>query len=155
LFLLFTLGVTLAGPGPAAAAFRTVTSCGDSGPGTLRARVAAAGADDTILLPACTITLASQVTIATSLTLSGEGATRTILSGGGVTGVLNISGGTVTISGVTIRDGMLGPDGGGVNNSGTLTLLNSTVSGNSSGGNGGGLFNAGRLSLLNSAVSGN
>jgi parallel beta-helix repeat protein len=169
--------LTLLWPCSATAAILTVTSCADIGPLSLRGRVAAASGGDTILLPACTITLASPVTIAVSLTLSGEGAARTAVSGGGVTQVLVVNDGTVvTISGVTIRDGMGGfgagifnsgtltllnsavsqnRASGAVRNSGTLTLLNSTVSGNTSSLDYGGFFNFGTLTLLNSTVSGN
>ncbi len=152
------LTLNMVWPASAPAAILTVTSCADTGPTTLRGLVAAASAGDTILLPACTITLATPVTITTSLTLSGEGPTRTIVSGGGVTQVLRVSSGTVTIfSGVTIRGGMAGPVAG-VENSGTLTLLNTTVTGNTGTGGGyGAVVNnaSGILTLLNSTVSGN
>jgi hypothetical protein len=63
----------------------------------------------------------------------------------------------VTISGVTIKEGSTGDDGGGIfNNGGNLTLTNSTVSGNSATlGFGGGILNNGSLNLTNSTVSGN
>jgi hypothetical protein len=154
--LVLLLTLTLLWPRSATAAILTVTSCADSGPTTLRGQVAAASAGDTILLPACTITLASSVTISTSLTLSGEGAAATAISGGGVTQVLVVNGGTVvTISGVTIRGGMATSFGGGVANNGTLTLLNSVVTGNTTTVPGGGLYSLGTLTLLNSTVSGN
>jgi hypothetical protein len=79
---MLVLAPSLAGPRPALATILTVTSCADNGPTTLRGQVAAASAGDTIFLPACTITLASPVTIGTSLTLVGEVAPRTTVSGG-------------------------------------------------------------------------
>ncbi len=65
---------------PASAATVNVTSLADSGPGTLRAAIAAAPAGDTttIVLPTGTITLASKLTIANrSLTITGQGAAAT------------------------------------------------------------------------------
>ena len=73
------------------------------------------------------------------------------------------SGETVTISGLTIRNGQDDNIGGGIDNEGgaTLTITNSTLSGNTAGsvGNpaveGGGIFNRGTLTIVNSTVSGN
>ncbi|MGB7951982.1 MAG: choice-of-anchor Q domain-containing protein, partial [Candidatus Binatia bacterium] len=90
-----------------------------------------------------------------SLTITGGGAATTIIDGNKTLRpnreVLRIdSGATVSISGVTIRNGR----GGGIRNTGTLTLTNITVSGNS-GDFGGGIRNFGTLTLTNSTVSGN
>ena len=72
--------------------------------------------------------------------------------------LFNITGGTVAISGVTIRHGkILGvPRGGAIFNSsaGTLTVTDSTVSDNRTA-NGGGIFNAGSVTITNSNFSGN
>ena len=58
--------------------------------------------------------------------------------------VVNVSGGTVTISGLTISDGVAAV-GGGLANSGTLTLVNDTLANNTANGiptgDGGGIFN--------------
>jgi large repetitive protein len=69
---------------------------------------------------------------------------------------------SVTISGLTIKNGKPARDGGGIYNIGTLTLNKSTVSGNtanySNGGpllSGGGIYNIGTLGLTNSTVSSN
>ena len=69
--------------------------------------------------------------------------------------VIHVTGGTVMISGVTIRGGLqFGDDGGGILNQGSLAIWNSTVS--SSGANrGGGIANWGTLTLQNSMVSSN
>ncbi|MEE9616247.1 MAG: choice-of-anchor Q domain-containing protein, partial [Anaerolineae bacterium] len=73
------------------------------------------------------------------------------------------TGAMVTISGLTISDGLISSDGGGIYNEGTLTLTNSTVSNNdtnttvASSGHGGGIYNAitGTLTLTNSTISNN
>jgi hypothetical protein len=73
------------------------------------------------------------------------------------------SGETVTISGLTIRNGHDDTIGGGIDNEGgaTLTITNSTLSGNTAGSvnnpsvAGGGIFSSGTLTIVNSTVSGN
>jgi len=64
---------------------------------------------------------------------------------------------TVTIQDMTITDGNVTDDGGGIYNSGTLTVDNSALSNNSAheGGGGGGIYNNGTLTVSNSTVSGN
>jgi hypothetical protein len=127
------------------------------------------GGPHQIILPPNTyrLTLVNGLVIGSSLTIIGSGASNTIIDGNRIVrstnGVLLIPFGiTVSISGVTIRNGLnrdLNGDGGGIFNSGTLTLANSTVSGNNAGfkiGNkGGGIYNDGTLTLTNSVVSGN
>ena len=135
---------------------------------SLREAIAAAGSGDTIAIPAgtYTLTLGSQLTIDKSLTLGGAGSEDTVIQSATEPGVafqrvfVIESGGTVTISGLTIRHGRVTGFGGGIHNSGTLTLTNSAVSDNIArdpfGGNGGGIFNrSATLALTNSTVSGN
>ncbi len=143
-------------------------------PCSLRAAImeanALAGAD-TITLPAGTYALtlagAGEDAAATgdlditggklpgSLTINGDGAATTIIDGGDLDRVFHVASGTVSISGVTIRNGSAA-SGGGISNSGSLTLTNSSVSGNTAG-SGGGIFNitGGTLAVTNSTVSGN
>ncbi len=137
----------------------TVTNTNDSGFGSLRDAIANAVSGDTInfsLAYPATITLASTLTMNTSLTISGPGASNVAISGNNAVQVFSISGGTtVNISGVTIENGNSGGNfGGGFENGGTLTLTNSTVSGNSAS-SVGGIYNYGTLTLTNSTVSGN
>jgi CSLREA domain-containing protein len=139
---------------------------------------------DTIVVPAGTYTLSipgaeedanltGDLDITSDLTINGA---STIIqacdsSGGPCTGIdrvfhivsIEASHSTVTISGVTIRNGSITSgdtanrgDGGGILNDGTLILTNSTVSG-STAGNGGGILNrpGGTATLTNSTVSGN
>jgi CSLREA domain-containing protein len=183
------LGMTLLGvflSAPAQAAVFTVNSSADAvdvnpgngvcetAPGngvcTLRAAIqeanALAGADEVILpsLPSPNsylLTIATELGINGNLTITGGGASTTIIDGNKSVRpngrVLVIGSGiTVNINGVTIRNGGTGITGGGIFNGGTLTLTNSTVSGNAAGNDGGGIFNdAGTLTLINSIVSGN
>jgi len=133
---------------------------------TLRAAIqetnSLSGADE-IILPANTyvLTNVSQLSITSRLTITGSGASTTIIDGNKSvrpdSRVLVINSGiTVNITGVTIRNGGTTAVGGGIFNGGTLTLTNSTVSGNAADNTGGGIFNnAGTLTLINSIVSGN
>jgi CSLREA domain-containing protein len=100
------------------------------------------------------------------LTISGGGADKTIVDGGGISRVFAAQvGSRVTISDVTIRNGkgLPGDDGGGIVNYGNLTLENVTVTGNrtqvdaslSADAPGGGIFNANTLQLRNCTISGN
>src|SRR6185436_13780413 len=108
------------------------------------------------------LTIVSQLGITGSLTIIGGGASTTIIDGNKSvrpnSRVLAIGSGiTVSISGVTIRNGGTGGRGGGIFNVGILTLTNSTVSGNNAAGGGGGILNdnGGTATLTNSTVSGN
>ena len=87
-------------------------SCVTSGgPCSLRAAIEEANApvgDDTISLPAgtYTLTLGAELTISSILTLTGADTTiieAATTSGTASTRVINVTGGTVSISGVTIR----------------------------------------------------
>ncbi len=137
---------------------------------TLRAAIeeanALAGADQIALpaLPAPSaylLTSAVQLTITDDLTITGGGASATIIDGNKAvrpeSGVLAIADATVNISGVSIRNGgRASGSGGGISNSdGALTLTNSTVSGNSARLGGGIRALGGNLTLINSTVSSN
>ncbi len=100
------------------------------------------------------------------LTISGGGADKTIIDGGGIDRVFAMQvASRVTISDLTIRNGkaLPGDDGGGIWNYGNLTLENVTVSGNktrvdaslSADAPGGGIFNAATLQLRNCKIVGN
>jgi hypothetical protein len=162
----------------------TVCQTVNAGECTLRAAImeanALAGPDD-VVVPAGTyvLTIAGQgedaavtgdLDITGDLSIMGAGPATTIVDGGALDTVFHIlSGNTVEISGVTIRNG----SGGGISNSGirtigkdtVLTLIDSTVSDNSTGASGGGIFSIGGLvngirvgsfvTLNNSTVSGN
>lgn len=82
-----------------------------------------------------------------AITITGAGASSTVIDGGGTTEVFSIGSGTnVTLNTLEITGGTTGNDGsypatnglngGGINNSGTLTLNNVTVTGNTTSGGG-------------------
>ncbi len=132
---------------------------------------AAAGAMITFAAGVDTVTLTiDELSISTSLTIDGgSGVIIERDSGAGNFRIFTISGAgvEVTLDSLTIRNGRVTGDGGGVFNSdATLTISNSTVSGNrttnggsgdfgGTGGDGGGIFNTGNLTISNSTVGGN
>jgi hypothetical protein len=77
----------------------------------------------TVNLAAATYTLAQEVGITKSLTLNGQGADKTTVSGNDAIPVFNISGNGVTLDGLTITQGSRTDSGGGIYNTGTLTKL--------------------------------
>lgn len=149
----------------AQAATYTVTSLADAGAGSLRQAIVDAngnpGADTIAFAVTGAVTLTSgELAITDDLTIQGPGAGRLAVDGNAGSRVFSVSGaGTdVTISGLTIRNGVAtGSNGGGVNVAAgsSLALVNSAVSGNAATGNGGGISAAGALTLDGSTVSGN
>jgi len=124
---------------------------------TIGHAISLAHSGDSIMVAAATYT--ENLTIRFSLKIVGSGAPTTIIDGGGVNRVVNISrsGSHVTLSKLTIRNGRA-RYGGGINNGGTLTINNSTVSGSGMGtifSFGGGIWNGGTLTISNSTISGN
>ena len=118
----------LLAPSAAGAAVQ-VTNQNDSGPGSLRQAVADAAAGETVTVPAGTYTLSSEeIALAKSLTIAGAGADQTVIRSGGNFRVLRVSGAgsTLTLSGLTVRDGrLLGgiQRGGGIYAEGTASLV--------------------------------
>jgi hypothetical protein len=89
------------------------------------------------------------------ITIIGAGFGTTIIDGNQLDRVFSIPAlRRASISGVTIRNGSISGDGGGIYNGGTLTVNTSTISGNRSL-NGGSVFNAGTLTVNQSTISGN
>jgi hypothetical protein len=89
----------------------------------------------------------------TSLNVTGAGAARTIIDGGGSETVVLIGGTNVTLAGLTIRNG----DGGIFNNQGTLTITNCAIVGNNAFQSGAGIdsYFGSVTTINNSTVSGN
>jgi uncharacterized repeat protein (TIGR03803 family) len=98
----------------------TVTSTADSGPGTLRTVIAGASAGDTInfsvgLGPTITLT-SGEILINKNLTITGPGSTNLTVSGNSSSRIFFISTGTVSITGLTLADGLAqGGNGGNTN----------------------------------------
>ena len=148
---------------------------------------------DTVQVPAGTYTLtgaanddlnaSGDLDVTESATIAGAGAGSTTISANGVDRVMQIlAGATVTVSGLTIRDGAApagaigtpstpGQDGGGIASAGALTLSSVTVTANaagagasggnapgtggSAGGRGGGIASRDTLTIVNSTISAN
>jgi hypothetical protein len=153
LFLLTTSNV-------ARAATLFVTSTNDSGPGSLRAEIAAASPGDTIRFTVTgTISLMSTLSVATNLTISGPTTSPGItIDGGGSVPVMVVFGlTTVNLQNLTIAHGFAGGGGGGmfISLGGAATITSCTFSGNTTAGDGGGIVNSGTLTITNSTFSGN
>ncbi|MDO1530354.1 Ig-like domain-containing protein [Fulvimonas sp. R45] len=146
----------------------TVTTNADSGAGSLRAEIAAAGNGDTITFASgMTISLSthaagdSLLVINKNLTIEGDidgnGTADVILDGHYNGRVVDITAGsTVTLDGLVIEHGLLSGSGGdgtsaaalnggdalgaGIRNAGSLTLKDVTVTGNRAAGGGGASF---------------
>jgi hypothetical protein len=124
----------------------TVMNDHDSGPGSLRAAIAAASSGDAIKfaksLKGQTIALTTGgLEITTSLDIDGPGAGRLTVSGDGASRVFETAAGLdVTISGLTITDGSAPDQGGGIANllDATTTVTDSTITRNEANGGCGG-----------------
>jgi hypothetical protein len=118
----------------------TVTNTNDSGPGSLRQALADANDGDTINFAAWpgTIGLTSgELLVARSITIAGPGAENLAVNGNAKNRVFHVTGGNVTISGLTVTNGNASgiQRGGGIyNDHSTLTVNNSTINGNVAGG---------------------
>ena len=130
-----------------AAADIIVTSTADSGAGTLRAALASAASGDTIRfslsLPATISLNSGRLSVTKSLTIVGPGPGDLAVDAMHADTAFDVSPASsiVTISGLTIANGVAPSYGGGINNSGaTLTLSNCVVSGGSAY-SGGGIHN--------------
>jgi hypothetical protein len=128
------------------------------------------GVSDTINIPAGTYTNAIPTThedlnadgdldVLKSVALVGAGATSTFIDGGAIDRVFHIDPTgtlrTVSISGVTIRNGSSGA-GGGIMTAALLTITNSIITNNTVTGDGGGISSqGGKVTLVNSTLSNN
>lgn len=149
----------------------TVTSSADAGPGSLREAIGLIAEGGTIdvdpALAGQTIGLTSgQLVLPRGLTIDGSDAPGLAISGSDTSRVFEVAAGAdVTVTDLTVRDGLAGPRGGGVLNNGTLTLERVIVADNveNSPGpanfefGGGGIYNAAgtTLNLIDSVVRDN
>jgi CSLREA domain-containing protein len=117
----------------------------------------AAPGSDTITLSSGTYNLTlGDLTITSTMTITGNGLANTTISSNGTDRVFDItSTGVATITGVTITNGGNVSIGAGIQNNGVLTLNNSTVANNTATLEGGGIYNNGTLTLNNTIVSNN
>ena len=144
---------------PARATTVIVSNTNDNGPGSLRQALADANDGDTIDAMGISgvITLTTgQLLVDKSVTINGAGAGVLAIDGNTTSRVFQTATGeTVSISGLTIRNGQ-GGEGGAILNAdtATLTIINSTLNGNTAG-FGGGVFNSGTLTITNSTFSSN
>ena len=156
------------GASPAGAATFTVTNTDDAGPGSLRAAIAAANADqqpDVITFDPSvtgTITLTQQLRINSPIEVDGPGAAALAIDGNDVDRVFYLysaGGVAVTLSGLTITGGDPGiaADGGGIWSVAVdLRLERSIITGNNAAADGGGIYlYGGSLTIADSTVTAN
>jgi len=99
------------------------------------------------------------LTINIDLTINGSGAGKTIVDGSGAGRVITIPASQVhvSLSKLTIRNGLAG-FGGGISNSGTLTINQCVITNNianNSTANGGGINNGGTMTINRSTIANN
>ncbi|HJT76541.1 MAG TPA: hypothetical protein VJ739_05000 [Gemmataceae bacterium] len=143
----------------------TVTSPADSGAGTLRADVAAAGSGDTIVfdpsLNGQTIALTSgQIAISKNLTIQGPGAGQLTISHNAYTPasrIFEVDAAAVTISGLTLSNGYDNTysGGGAILNRGLLNVSDCTLSNNHAYSFGGAIDSQGGLTVSGCTFTGN
>jgi hypothetical protein len=149
---------------PQPAATRTVSTCADSGTGSLRAAIGLAGTGDVIdmsQLACSTITLASNLPLiaVADITLRGPTAHALTLDAAHHAALLHTGHGTLTVSDLALKNGNYGL-GGCIATVGNASLTRVTVSscvaiGYGSNAFGGGVFVAGNLTMASSTLSGN
>ena len=87
--------------------------------------------------------------ISSTVTISGQGAGRTIIDANQIDRALDIAS-IVFLSDVTVRNGVQNA-GGGISNAGFLTITHSVIEGNSAN-VGGGVFSVGQLDVVGSII---
>ena len=156
--------------GPSRAAALVVTTAADSGPGSLRAALAASSADGdgdvitfdpTVFAARQTIPVTSGILFANAgVTIQGPAA-GVVLDGGSAPAgadqpglVFESDTATSSVSHLIFQNNRASLGGGLLNRFGTLTLTHCTVQGNYAE-NGGGIFNDGTMTLIGCTVAGN
>ncbi len=116
--------------------------------------ISLAASGDTIQIAAATYQ--ENLSIPFNLTLNGAKGATTIVDGTQTANVFTVASGiSLTLSNLTIKNGVgYSPGGGGVNNSGTLTVNNSFFYVNTAL-SGGAILNTGTATINNSNLSGN
>jgi len=160
--LLLAIALATACAAQARADTLTVTNTDDAGTGSLRAAISTANTsagEDIIQFQtglAGTISLQSPLPVLSDdLQLLGPGAGQITISGGGTYRVFYVDTGvSVTLSALTIGDGLSAGFGGAIRNLGDL-VVDSCVIRDSDAVTGGGISNEGVLTVLRSLVTGN
>jgi hypothetical protein len=134
----------------------TVTSFADSGTGSLRAGLADSAVTDICFATSGTITLASSLQIATSVTI--DDSVGVTISGNNqfqifVVPVSDVPV-TVRINGLTLTNGSAGSGGALWVQQGDVTLVGTKITGNTAG-SGGGIYNQGTLTLSQCSITNN
>ncbi len=148
----------------AKAATRTVNNLTDHNDGvcsigdcTLREALAASASGDSISFSVVgTITLTNGLPVNNAVTINGPGANNLIINGNNTNTVLSAVA-DLTLSGVTVANG-LSANGGGISNSnGKLTLNNCVIRNNRATASGGGIYNSGSfaIAILNNCTISN
>jgi hypothetical protein len=120
---------------------------------TIERAISLAASGDTIQIAAATYP--ENLSIPFNLTLNGASAATTIVNGTQTTNVFTVGTGvSLTLSNLTIKDGVGYSGGGAVNNAGVLTISQSTLSSNTAL-SGGAIFNTGTVTIRKSNLSGN
>jgi CSLREA domain-containing protein len=146
-------------------------ACATGGACTLREALNAVNAGaggDTVIVPAGVYTLNPNsgfgvLLVNKSVTITGAGAASTILDGNHATEIMSVAANPVSISGVTMRNGVApGNVRGGamiITSAAHVTLNSDVLTGNSAGtpgsGAGGAIENEGTLAITNSTLSNN
>jgi len=125
--------------------------------GTIGECVAGSGSDVITFSLGGTITLTSDLPIIfTNMSIAGGGAIT--VSGNSLYRMFNANAsGTLSLSGLTITEGLNPTGGGGIkNSSGTVTVADSTIIDNHTVGavGGGGIYNSGTMTVTNTTISG-
>jgi hypothetical protein len=149
------LAAVSAAPAFPQAVTRVVTNTADSGPGSLREALAAAGNGETVDATGVggTIALTSgPLQVTSSVTIRGPGAVVLRVSGGNASRVLEISGADVTIHGLGITEGASSAGGAGIRISSpsgsSVQLDDCAVSSCATTDHGGGIYNASGVTLV-------
>jgi hypothetical protein len=141
-----------------------VINTADSGAGSLRAALAYAANGDTIDATGVSgvITLTTgQLNVANSVTILGPGPGTLTVSGNNASGVFNVTGSNVAISGLTIANGYSTANGAGINAGGgsgsVLDVSGCVITNNSTSQSGGGIYNGNGITMTisNCTISGN
>lgn len=137
-----------------------VTNGNDSGAGSLRQIIADACAGSTITFSGAVAAVdltSAELLIAKDLIIDGGlGVTVARQAAAPNFRIFTVSAGsTVVFDSLTVSNGNVGDDGGGIHNSGNLTVLDSVISGNASaaGNGGGGIANSGILFVDNTTIA--